>query len=153
MIKRINSNSSLPLPPILFLSLLSLSLSTFLAYFFEFPALKFSVMASYSEAHICQCLSRLAAGRRDFAVTINGGRRKTGMQFVEGVMGLAHGLIELGIKPGDVVSISALNRFAFNALLIFMLQNGTNICRWLLIFLLGNKRLCDFQVYFSLSFA
>ncbi|KAL8489046.1 hypothetical protein ACS0TY_025088 [Phlomoides rotata] len=66
-------------------------------------------MASYSEAHICQCLGRLAAGRRDSAVMINGGRRKTGMQFVEGVMGLAHGLIELGIKPGDVISISALN--------------------------------------------
>ncbi|KAK6154827.1 hypothetical protein DH2020_009075 [Rehmannia glutinosa] len=66
-------------------------------------------MANYSEAHICQCLSRLATLRRDSTVTINGDRRKTGMQFVEGVMGLAHGLLQLGIKPGDVVSISALN--------------------------------------------
>ncbi|GFP84209.1 2-succinylbenzoate--coa ligase chloroplastic/peroxisomal [Phtheirospermum japonicum] len=66
-------------------------------------------MANYSEAHICQCLSRLAAVGRDPTVTIYGDRRKTGTQFVEGVMGLAHGLLQLGIKPGDVVSISALN--------------------------------------------
>ncbi|KAI3466875.1 hypothetical protein Pfo_023538 [Paulownia fortunei] len=66
-------------------------------------------MANYSEAHICQCLSRLATVSRDSTVTINGDRRKTGMQFVEGVMGLAHGLLQLGIKSGDVVSISALN--------------------------------------------
>ncbi|PIN11349.1 Long chain fatty acid acyl-CoA ligase [Handroanthus impetiginosus] len=66
-------------------------------------------MSNYSAPHICQCLSRLATLRRDSAVTINGDRRKTGMQFVEGVMGLAHGLLQLGIKPGDVVSISALN--------------------------------------------
>lgn len=31
------------------------------------------------------------------------------MEFVEGVLGLAHGLIQLGLKPGDVVAISALN--------------------------------------------
>ncbi|KAL1567500.1 o-succinylbenzoate--CoA ligase [Salvia divinorum] len=63
----------------------------------------------HSEAHICHCLSRLAAIRRDSAVTINEGRRKTGMQFVEGVTGLARGLLRLGIKPGDVISVSALN--------------------------------------------
>ncbi|KAK4488109.1 hypothetical protein RD792_003851 [Penstemon davidsonii] len=66
-------------------------------------------MANYSEAHICQCLSRLATARRNSTVTINGDRRKTGMQFVDGVLSLAHGLLQLGIKPGDVVSISALN--------------------------------------------
>lgn len=41
---------------------------------------------------------------------IMGERKKTGMEFVEGVLGLAHGLIHLGLKPGDVVAISALNR-------------------------------------------
>ncbi|KAG8365667.1 hypothetical protein BUALT_Bualt18G0130200 [Buddleja alternifolia] len=66
-------------------------------------------MANYSEAHICQCLSRLASVRRNSAVTINGDRRKTGMQFVDAVIGLAHGLLRLGINPGDVVSISAFN--------------------------------------------
>ncbi|KAJ8545276.1 hypothetical protein K7X08_017859 [Anisodus acutangulus] len=38
-----------------------------------------------------------------------GQRRKTGMEFVEGVLGLDHGLIQLGLEPGDVVAISALN--------------------------------------------
>lgn len=71
-------------------------------------------MVNYSEAHICQCLSRLAAASGNSIITVNGDRRKTGMQFVEGVLGLARGLLQLGIKPGDVVSISALNRFAFN---------------------------------------
>lgn len=33
------------------------------------------------------------------------------MEFVDGVLGLAHGLLQLGLKPGDVVAISALNRF------------------------------------------
>ncbi|KAL3632361.1 hypothetical protein CASFOL_025345 [Castilleja foliolosa] len=66
-------------------------------------------MANYSEPHICQCLSRLAAVSRDLTVTIFGHRRKTGKQFAGGVMGLVHGLLQLGIKPGDVVSISALN--------------------------------------------
>lgn len=40
---------------------------------------------------------------------IIGERRKTGMKFVGGDLGLAHGLIQLGLKPGDVVAISALN--------------------------------------------
>ncbi|KAL2467419.1 2-succinylbenzoate--CoA ligase [Abeliophyllum distichum] len=66
-------------------------------------------MANYSEAHICQCLSRLSTLRRNSTVTIMGDRRKTGMQFVDGVLGLARGLIQLGLKPGHVVSISALN--------------------------------------------
>ncbi|XP_073307511.1 2-succinylbenzoate--CoA ligase, chloroplastic/peroxisomal-like [Primulina huaijiensis] len=66
-------------------------------------------MANYSEAHICQCLSRLATARRESVVTIDGDRRKTGIQFVEGVVGLANGLLQLGVVPGDVVAISALN--------------------------------------------
>ncbi|KAL7102595.1 hypothetical protein ACP275_08G129300 [Erythranthe tilingii] len=66
-------------------------------------------MANYSEAHICQCLSRLSAAARHSTVTINGDRRKNGMQFVDGVMALVRGLLQLGINPGDVVSISALN--------------------------------------------
>ncbi|XP_015166642.1 2-succinylbenzoate--CoA ligase, chloroplastic/peroxisomal isoform X3 [Solanum tuberosum] len=66
-------------------------------------------MANYSKAHICQCLSRLSTVRRSSTVMIMGERRKTGIEFVEGVLGLAHGLIQLGLKPGDVVAISALN--------------------------------------------
>ncbi|KAM3250970.1 2-succinylbenzoate-CoA ligase, chloroplastic/peroxisomal [Capsicum annuum] len=66
-------------------------------------------MANYSKAHICQCLNRLLTVRRSSTVMIMGERKKTGMEFVEGVLGLAHGLIHLGLKPGDVVAISALN--------------------------------------------
>ncbi|KAL5097687.1 hypothetical protein RYX36_002014 [Vicia faba] len=60
-------------------------------------------------AHICQCLSRLLTSRRDSPVTISGNHRKTGQQFVEEVLSLAHGLLQLGISPGDVVAISAYN--------------------------------------------
>ncbi|CAK8531127.1 unnamed protein product [Lathyrus sativus] len=60
-------------------------------------------------AHICQCLSRLLTFRRDFQVTISGNHRKTGQQFVEEVISLAHGLLQLGVSPGDVIAISAYN--------------------------------------------
>ncbi|XP_047969870.1 2-succinylbenzoate--CoA ligase, chloroplastic/peroxisomal [Salvia hispanica] len=63
----------------------------------------------HSEAHICHCLTRLATIRRDSALTIYDARRKTGMQFVQGVTALARGLLHLGIKPGHVISLSALN--------------------------------------------
>ncbi|KAK4361370.1 hypothetical protein RND71_020322 [Anisodus tanguticus] len=66
-------------------------------------------MANYSKAHICQCLNRLFTARRSSTVMIMGERRKTGMEVVDGVLGLAHGLIQLGLKPGYVVAISALN--------------------------------------------
>jgi acyl-activating enzyme 14 len=43
-------------------------------------------------------------------VTVAGSRRKTGEEFVDGVMGLAQGLLQLGLQSGDVVSIAAFNR-------------------------------------------
>ncbi|KAI5446811.1 hypothetical protein KIW84_014594 [Lathyrus oleraceus] len=60
-------------------------------------------------AHICQCLSRLLTFRQDFPVTISGNHRKTGQQFVVEVASLAHGLLQLGVSPGDVIAISAYN--------------------------------------------
>ncbi|CAH9076412.1 unnamed protein product [Cuscuta epithymum] len=66
-------------------------------------------MANYSKAHICQCMSRVSASRRSSTVTISGDRRKTGAQFVDGILSLARGLRQLGLQPGDVVAISALN--------------------------------------------
>ncbi|XP_058196951.1 2-succinylbenzoate--CoA ligase, chloroplastic/peroxisomal isoform X2 [Rhododendron vialii] len=66
-------------------------------------------MSNFSGAHICQCLSRLATVRLNSPVTIAGDRRKTGEQFVEGVLGLAGGLLELGLQKGDVVALCALN--------------------------------------------
>lgn len=69
-------------------------------------------MGNYSEGHICQCLSRLANARRNVVVTISGDRQKTGEQFVEEVLCLARGLLELGVGAGDIVAISAFNRFS-----------------------------------------
>ncbi|KAK3188692.1 hypothetical protein Dsin_028253 [Dipteronia sinensis] len=66
-------------------------------------------MVNYSRAHICQCLSRLATVKRNSVVTITGHRRKTGEEFVKGVLSLARGLIELGVLSGDVVAISSFN--------------------------------------------
>lgn len=43
-------------------------------------------------------------------VTIAGKNSKTGQQFVEEVVSLAHGFLQLGVSPGDVVVISAYNR-------------------------------------------
>ncbi|KVH89411.1 AMP-binding, conserved site-containing protein [Cynara cardunculus var. scolymus] len=63
----------------------------------------------YSEVHICQCLSRLATFRRNSPVTIYGNRVNTGRQFVDGVLDLSYGLVQFGLKSGDVVAISAFN--------------------------------------------
>ncbi|KAI3680888.1 hypothetical protein L6452_35667 [Arctium lappa] len=63
----------------------------------------------YSEAHICQCLSRLATFRRNSPITIYGNRINTGQQFVDGVLDLSCGLLQFGLKSGDVVAISAFN--------------------------------------------
>ncbi|GLT35708.1 hypothetical protein SLA2020_101360 [Shorea laevis] len=61
------------------------------------------------QAHICQCFSRLATAKKHSVVTIAGSRRKTGQQFVGSVLTLATGLLQLGLRNGDVVAISALN--------------------------------------------
>ncbi|XP_061996286.1 2-succinylbenzoate--CoA ligase, chloroplastic/peroxisomal-like [Rosa rugosa] len=66
-------------------------------------------MGTYSDAHICHCLSLLSTLRRNSVVTVAGNRRKTGEEFVDGVMGLAHGLLQLDLQSGDVVSIAAFN--------------------------------------------
>ncbi|KAF8408777.1 hypothetical protein HHK36_004846 [Tetracentron sinense] len=66
-------------------------------------------MDYYSGGHICQCLTRLSTLRRDSPVTIFGNRRKTGRQFVDGVLSLSQGLLELGLRRGDIVAIAALN--------------------------------------------
>ncbi|KAL6206523.1 hypothetical protein ACLB2K_023771 [Fragaria x ananassa] len=66
-------------------------------------------MGTYSDSHICHCLSLLSTLRRNSVVTIAGNRRKTGKEFVDGVMGLAQGLVQLGLQSGDIVSIAAFN--------------------------------------------
>ncbi|KAL5707571.1 o-succinylbenzoate--CoA ligase [Ranunculus cassubicifolius] len=62
--------------------------------------------------HICQCLSRISSSRLFFTTfTSPTGlpRHKTGLQFTHGVLSLASGLSNLGITPGDIVAIAALN--------------------------------------------
>ncbi|KAG6581476.1 2-succinylbenzoate--CoA ligase, chloroplastic/peroxisomal, partial [Cucurbita argyrosperma subsp. sororia] len=66
-------------------------------------------MTNYSHSHICQCLSRIATAHRASPLTIAGNRRQTGEQFVNSVLALARGLLDLGLLPGDVVVISAFN--------------------------------------------
>ncbi|XP_031260380.1 2-succinylbenzoate--CoA ligase, chloroplastic/peroxisomal isoform X3 [Pistacia vera] len=66
-------------------------------------------MLNYSQAHICHCLSRLATLKRNSVVTVSGNRRKTGEQFVHGVLTLARGLLQLGLRSGDIVAVSAFN--------------------------------------------
>lgn len=77
-------------------------------------------MGNYSEAHICQCLTRLATLRRDNVVTISGNRQKTGNQFTEGVFSLARALLQLGLSTGDIVAISAFNRFSLSKFLFLL---------------------------------
>ena len=69
---------------------------------------------SYSEPHICQCLTRLSTLRSDDVVTITGNRQKTGEQFADEVLCLARGLLQLGVATGDIVAISAFNRFSLS---------------------------------------
>ncbi|XVF75050.1 hypothetical protein PTKIN_Ptkin13bG0157800 [Pterospermum kingtungense] len=66
-------------------------------------------MGLYSEAHICQCFSRLVTHKPNSLLTISGVRRKTGPQFVDSVLILAHALLQHAIQNGDIVAISALS--------------------------------------------
>ncbi|KAG2304036.1 hypothetical protein Bca52824_032687 [Brassica carinata] len=70
-------------------------------------------MADYSRPHICHCLTRLASVKRNAVVTVYGQRRRTGQEFVDGILRLAGGLVRLGLRNGDVVSIAALNSDLF----------------------------------------
>ncbi|XP_031486777.1 2-succinylbenzoate--CoA ligase, chloroplastic/peroxisomal [Nymphaea colorata] len=60
-------------------------------------------------AHICQCLGRISTFRRDSPVSECEGRRKTGKELVTEVLAIAGGLTELGLRPGEVVAVAALN--------------------------------------------
>ncbi|KAJ6417577.1 hypothetical protein OIU84_003326 [Salix udensis] len=66
-------------------------------------------MANFSQAHICQCLTRLSTLRSTSVVSISGNRQKTGHQFVEDVLSLAHGLLQHGLRNGDIVAICGFN--------------------------------------------
>eukprot|EP01018_Ginkgo_biloba_P031109 Gb_01241 [translate_table: standard] len=60
-------------------------------------------------AHVGQFLGMLTTHRASVAATIRGSQHKTGRQVVGRVTALANGLMEMGLKEGDVVAIAALN--------------------------------------------
>ncbi|KAJ3678331.1 hypothetical protein LUZ60_002134 [Juncus effusus] len=63
-----------------------------------------------ARGHIACCLSRIRTVKRDnIALAEADGCNLTGHQFVHGVLQLASGLSEAGIRIGDVVAIAALN--------------------------------------------
>ncbi|KNA05171.1 hypothetical protein SOVF_192870 isoform B [Spinacia oleracea] len=66
-------------------------------------------MGDWSRAHICQCLNRLLTLRGNSTVTIAQEQRKSGEQFVESVLSLAHKLCQLGLCRGQIVAICAFN--------------------------------------------
>ncbi|KAK4744196.1 hypothetical protein SAY87_010508 [Trapa incisa] len=70
-------------------------------------------MGKFSDPHVCQCLNRIAALRRNSAVSVYGDRRQTGQQFVDSVLRLASSLRGLGVAPGDVIAISAFNSYLY----------------------------------------
>lgn len=78
--------------------------------------------------HICQCLRHLAVLGSDSPLTICGNRKKTGRQFVDEVLSLACRLAELGIRRGDVVAISALNRLSAKIVFCVIHQRVHYLC-------------------------
>lgn len=95
--------------------------------FWKIPNLHSIKMGKSSEAHICQCLSLLSTLRRNSIVTVTGNRRKTGKEFVESVMGLAQGLLQLGLCSGEVISIAAFNRFCFTCSPKMLFENTLKV--------------------------
>lgn len=79
----------------------------------------------YSRPHICQCLTRLATVKRNSVVTISADRQKSGHQFVEDVLSLACGLLQLGLRSGDVVAISAFNRSFITSISLLLINAET----------------------------
>lgn len=68
-------------------------------------------MAQHCHGHIAHCLARILAGRGSATVAVSGRRRLIGADLVDGVRRLAAGLSELGVRPGHVVAVVAVNRY------------------------------------------
>ncbi|XP_019701467.1 2-succinylbenzoate--CoA ligase, chloroplastic/peroxisomal isoform X2 [Elaeis guineensis] len=79
---------------------------------------------SQGQGHICLCLGRILALRRDTPVAIAGGNRRTGGEFIDGVLSLARGLVDSGVRRGDIVAIAALNSDRYIELLLAVTYVG-----------------------------
>ncbi|KAK8918918.1 hypothetical protein KSP39_PZI021240 [Platanthera zijinensis] len=102
-------------------------------------------MAS-SPGHICHCLSGLLHLRRESTFIISGDRRRTGMEFVDGVLSLACGLLESGLlHEKEVVAIAALNSEWYMEWMLAVTYVGGIIApfnyRWV-ISLKGSRETC-----------
>ncbi|VAI88204.1 unnamed protein product [Triticum turgidum subsp. durum] len=74
-----------------------------------------SFMAS---GHIAQCLGGILARRAGATVAVSGDLCLNGAQLVDGVRSLAAGLLERGVRPGDVVAVVGFNSIEYMELLL-----------------------------------
>ncbi|KAL9272393.1 2-succinylbenzoate--CoA ligase, chloroplastic/peroxisomal-like protein [Drosera capensis] len=86
----------------------------------------------YSNPHISQCLSRILT-----LLTVSGDRVRTGEEFVDGVLGLANGLVQLGLRPGDVVAVSVYNGWdaisvGYRVIGLLLFRRTDSYLEWLL---------------------
>lgn len=65
-----------------------------------------------ASGHIAQCLGGILARRAGATVAVSGDLRLNGAQLVDGVRSLAAGLLQRGVRPGDVVAVVGFNRYA-----------------------------------------
>ncbi|OEL27073.1 2-succinylbenzoate--CoA ligase, chloroplastic/peroxisomal [Dichanthelium oligosanthes] len=92
-------------------------------------------MARHCQGHIAQCLGGILAHRGGATVAVgSGGHRLSGAEFVDGVRRLAAGLVERGVRPGDVVAVVAFNSIEYVELFLAVALVGAIIAplnyRW-----------------------
>ncbi|KAM0894059.1 hypothetical protein ACQ4PT_024726 [Festuca glaucescens] len=87
-----------------------------------------------ASGHIAHCLGGILARRASAAVAVSGGLRLTGAELVDDVRGLAAGLWESGLRPGDVVAVVGFNSIDYMELLLAIPYIGAIIAplnyRW-----------------------
>ncbi|XP_044960645.1 2-succinylbenzoate--CoA ligase, chloroplastic/peroxisomal [Hordeum vulgare subsp. vulgare] len=71
-----------------------------------------------ASGHIAQCLGGILARRAGATVAVSGDLRLNGAHFVDGVRSLAAGLLERGVRPGDVVAVVGFNSIEYMELLL-----------------------------------
>nr|CAB3482042.1 unnamed protein product [Digitaria exilis] len=94
-----------------------------------------SAMARHCQGHIAQCLGGILARRGGATVTVDsGGHSLSGEEFVGGVRRLAAGLVDRGVRPGDVVAIVGFNSIQYVELFLAIAYVGAIVAplnyRW-----------------------
>ncbi|KAM0919353.1 hypothetical protein ACQ4PT_008269 [Festuca glaucescens] len=87
-----------------------------------------------ASGHIAHCLGGILARRASAAVAVSGGLCLTGAALVDDVRGLAAGLWDSGLRPGDVVAVVGFNSVDYMELLLAIPYIGAIIAplnyRW-----------------------